>query len=78
MGRRDAQRGAGRRAPSVRPYRPGAFFERELPCLLEVLGRVRARPAALVIDGYVELDQAGAPGLGWTSRSTRCPGRRSG
>ncbi|XYI00288.1 endonuclease V [Sorangium sp. So ce1128] len=50
--------------PSVRPYRPGAFFERELPCLLEVLGRVRARPAALVIDGYVELDEAGAPGLG--------------
>lgn len=47
----------------IAPYEPGAFFKRELPCLLEVL-----RPAppltAIVIDGYVWLDEVKAPGLG--------------
>jgi deoxyribonuclease V len=49
---------------AVAPYHPGRFFERELPCLLEVLARARERPAVVVIDGYVTLDAAGAPGLG--------------
>jgi deoxyribonuclease V len=49
--------------PAVAPYEPGAFFRRELPCLLEVL---RPAPAleAIVIDGYVWLDAEGARGLG--------------
>jgi deoxyribonuclease V len=48
---------------AVRPYEPGKFFLRELPCLLAVL---RALPPveAIVIDGYVWLDGAGTPGLG--------------
>jgi deoxyribonuclease V len=49
---------------SVAPYQPGRFFERELPCLLEVLGRVETALSAIVIDGYVELDAQGTPGLG--------------
>ena len=46
----------------VAPYRPGAFFERELPPLRAVLAGVR--PDLLVVDGYVDLDPDGRPGLG--------------
>jgi deoxyribonuclease V len=47
----------------IAPYEPGAFFKRELPCLLEVLRR--APPVThVVIDGYVWLDAARTPGLG--------------
>lgn len=49
---------------TVQPYAPGRFFERELPCLLAVLPRVGAPIDVVVIDGYVILDGAGAPGLG--------------
>jgi deoxyribonuclease V len=48
----------------VSPYRSGAFFERELPCLVRVLSLVRTALGAVVVDGYVELDENGAPGLG--------------
>lgn len=53
----------------VAPYQPGRFFERELPCIARVLAEApelpaRELPAVLVIDGYVVLDQHGAPGLG--------------
>jgi deoxyribonuclease V len=47
----------------VAPYRPGAFFTRELPPLRAVLGRTGAIDL-LVIDGYVHLDPHGRPGLG--------------
>lgn len=47
----------------IAPYEPGAFFKRELPCLLEVL---RGAPPLthVVIDGYVWLDANRTPGLG--------------
>ncbi|MBO0843346.1 MAG: hypothetical protein J2O46_09180, partial [Nocardioides sp.] len=45
------------------PYRPGVFFERELPPLRAVLAGVRPLDL-LIIDGYVDLDPAGRPGLG--------------
>lgn len=45
------------------PYRPGRFFERELPPLRAVLAGVRGIEL-LVIDGYVDLDPDGRPGLG--------------
>ncbi len=48
----------------VKPYRPGAFFERELPCILQVLSLVQSEIRAIVIDGYVDLDEHGRPGLG--------------
>jgi deoxyribonuclease V len=51
-------------AATVRPYRAGAFFERELPCVVQVLSLVRTRLAAVVVDGYVDLDERGTPGLG--------------
>lgn len=47
----------------IAPYEPGAFYKRELPCLLEVLRR--APPLShVVIDGYVFLDANRTPGLG--------------
>ncbi len=47
----------------VEPYRPGEFYRRELGPVLAVCAG--ADPlAALVIDGYVDLDPLGRPGLG--------------
>lgn len=43
------------RVDHVEPYEPGAFYKRELPCLLAVLARAPAPPATVVIDGYVQL-----------------------
>jgi deoxyribonuclease V len=50
--------------PSVKPYRPGAFYERELPCITAALSLVRAPLRAVIVDGYVDLDAQGTPGLG--------------
>ncbi len=49
------------RVDGVAPYEPGAFYKRELPCLLAVLEGVAAD--VVVVDGYVQLD-GGRPGLG--------------
>jgi len=49
--------------PAVLPYQPGRFFLRELPPLRAVLAHVR-NLALLVLDGYVDLDPGGRPGLG--------------
>lgn len=51
----------------VQPYVPGEFFRRELPCLLKVLRGVEHTLHAIVVDGYVWLDDGGAapvPGIG--------------
>ena len=46
------------------PYVPGAFYRRELPCLLAVLGtRSTHDLAAIVVDGYAWLGPD-RPGLG--------------
>jgi deoxyribonuclease V len=49
--------------PEAAPYRPGQFYLRELPPLLAVLDGF-GRLDLLVIDGYVDLDPDGRPGLG--------------
>jgi deoxyribonuclease V len=47
----------------VAPYRPGNFYERELPAIRAVLAT--ADPLdLLVVDGYADLDPHGRPGLG--------------
>jgi deoxyribonuclease V len=48
----------------VEPYHPGQFYRRELPCLLQVLGKVADPPNVVVIDGYVWLADESRPGLG--------------
>ncbi len=52
------------RIPEVASYEPGAFYRRELPCLLAVLGEVQGACEAIVIDGYVWLSDDQRPGLG--------------
>lgn len=57
------------RVAHVEPYVSGAFFRRELPCILAVLEATvldgSVEPFDLVIvDGYVVLDGRGTPGLG--------------
>lgn len=48
----------------VRPYRPGFFYERELPCLLDVLGKASRHLETIVLDGYVHLAEPHRKGLG--------------
>jgi deoxyribonuclease V len=52
------------RLEHVQPYQPGRFYLRELPPIAAVLAATR-RLDLLVIDGYVDLDPAGTPGLGF-------------
>ncbi len=40
----------------VAPYESGAFYKRELPCLLAILARVTDPIDAIVVDSYVLLD----------------------
>jgi deoxyribonuclease V len=49
--------------PAVAPYLPGQFFVRELPPLRAVL-RSAGQLRLIIVDGYVDLDPAGRPGLG--------------
>jgi deoxyribonuclease V len=48
---------------AVDPYRPGEFYRRELPPLRAVIP-AGDELALIVVDGYVDLDPDGRPGLG--------------
>ena len=48
----------------VAPYRPGAFYERELPPVAAAVAAVGAPLDLLIVDGFVTLDPGGRPGLG--------------
>ena len=47
----------------VAVYVPGSFFQRELPAIRAVLAAA-GMPILLIVDGYVDLDPDGRPGLG--------------
>ncbi|MEV0136586.1 endonuclease V [Dactylosporangium sp. NPDC050688] len=47
----------------VAPYEPGAFYKRELPAVHALLDPLPPLEL-LIVDGYVDLDPAGRPGLG--------------
>lgn len=49
--------------PVTAAYRPGDFYLRELPILRSVIPSA-SELALIVVDGYVDLDPAGRPGLG--------------
>jgi deoxyribonuclease V len=51
------------RLAEVEPYRPGEFYRRELPALCAVLTGLGPLDV-LIVDGYVDLDPDGRPGLG--------------
>ena len=48
----------------VEPYRPGQFYLRELPCILNVLEKVVEPITMILVDGYVWLDTSQKAGLG--------------
>lgn len=53
------------RISPVAAYEPGAFYKRELPCLLQLLQPpVLEQVTCIVVDGFVVLDDKGRPGLG--------------
>lgn len=45
-------------------YQPGHFYQRELPCILNLLREYSLQPDCILIDGYVFLDGYVRPGLG--------------
>jgi deoxyribonuclease V len=45
-------------------YIPGKFYQRELPCIVAVLEKIKERLDVVIIDGYVMLGD-GRPGLGY-------------
>ncbi|BCB91347.1 endonuclease V [Phytohabitans suffuscus] len=49
--------------PEVAAYEPGRFFTRELPAVRAVLAGLDTLDL-VVVDGYVDLDPTGRPGLG--------------
>lgn len=51
------------RLAEAAPYEPGGFFKRELPAIRAVLSDA-GELDLLVVDGYVDLDPDGRPGLG--------------
>lgn len=58
----------------IQPYVPGSFYRRELPCLLEVLRKVKGSIDLVLVDSYVMLGDK--PGLGahlWEATSRRFP-----
>lgn len=49
----------------IADYEPGAFYKRELPCILSLLRQISLETVTtIVVDGYVFLDDSGKPGLG--------------
>lgn len=54
-------------------YQPGAFYKRELPCILKLLESIPHPLHAIVIDGFVTLGADQKPGLGAALRSELWP-----
>lgn len=52
------------RVENIAPYQSGAFYKRELPCLLAALENISEPLEVVVIDGFVWLDATQKPGLG--------------
>ncbi len=49
---------------NISEYKPGQFYKRELPCILEILAQLESLPEIIIVDGYVELGSEQKPGLG--------------
>jgi len=61
----------------VEPYIPGEFYRRELPCLLKIVEKTNQdHLEAIIIDGYVFIDNDNAYGLGahlWNALNEKIP-----
>lgn len=49
---------------NIAPYEPGAFYKRELPCILALLKQVSDTLDVIIVDGFVTLGAAKEDGLG--------------
>lgn len=49
---------------NIEPYEAGAFYKRELPCILSLLDNICENVTAIVVDGYVHLGKERKAGLG--------------
>lgn len=64
------------RIDDVQEYEPGAFYKRELPCILEIIKHVPhfVELGCIVVDGYVHLGEDQHDGLGaYVHRATGFP-----
>ncbi len=53
------------RVSKIEQYVSGMFYKRELPCILSILKKTNMSDLeAIIVDGYVELDDNGKAGLG--------------
>jgi deoxyribonuclease V len=61
----------------IEDYVPGEFYKRELPCLLKVIEKVDlSELEAIIIDGYIYVDNNGKYGLGgvlWETLNRQIP-----
>ncbi|WP_226642949.1 endonuclease V [Microbulbifer variabilis] len=48
----------------IAEYEPGAFYKRELPCILTLIQEHQLKPNIIIIDGFVSLGEECRPGLG--------------
>lgn len=48
----------------IKPYEPGAFYKRELPCILKLLESIDENLDLIIIDGFVHLGESKRDGLG--------------
>lgn len=49
----------------INEYEPGNFYKRELPCIIQLLQSIDlSKIEAIIIDGYVFIDNFGGKGLG--------------
>jgi deoxyribonuclease V len=62
---------------SVAEYTPGEFYKRELPCLLKIIDKIDLNQLeAIIIDGYVYIDNEKKYGLGgilWETLNKQIP-----
>lgn len=50
---------------NIAEYEPGAFYKRELPCILNLMKKLSHLPVDMIlVDGFVVLDDEQKPGLG--------------
>lgn len=62
--RGDASASFTKHIPTVAPYQSGAFYKRELPCILALIKELDTPPSLIIIDGYVTLGANERDGLG--------------
>ena len=54
-------------------YKSGEFYKRELPCILSLLRKIKIENIeAIIVDGYVYLDDNKKLGLGGCNPNCRC------